>query len=361
MNRSHVLTLTLRGDSKCVRDVSAEWQPLPVERLLIGARVAEAEALVPAALALCRHAHCAAAHWALAAAQPGPLHALDARRDARVRLEAARETVRRWLIDLPGELGEQWAPGTLALWPQLDSHAAIAAWCADHVFGMQAAQWLALDSRGQRAWAARGTRVPARWLNTLLHDADRACIATSAGVLHYVDRAGVALLAGAPCIPCAPGSSSTRPADADAPPHADLWDTPTWMPDLATGLLIARLQRLAHYCAHGDDAPPVSGGWRAGALGIGWARGARGLLVHVARVEHGAIAAWRIVPPTQWNFGAPALLRQALAQRSWDDAQRRAARLALLLDPCVAHEIVVQRGAAHVIDSGALQGAQPYA
>ncbi|MBN3814650.1 hypothetical protein G3N97_36960, partial [Paraburkholderia sp. Ac-20347] len=46
---------------------------------------------------------------------------------------------------------------------------------------------------------------------------------------------------------------------------------------------------------------------------------------------------------------------------SWDDAQRRAARLALLLDPCVAHEIVVQRGASRVIDSETSPRAQPYA
>lgn len=170
-------------------------------------------------------------------------------------------------------------------------------------------------------------------------------------MLHYVDRAGAALLAGASG---APG----MPFAADAPPHADLWETPTWMPDLASGLLIARLQRLAYYCAHGDDAPPVSGGWRAGTLGVGWARGARGVLVHLARVEDGAIVAWRIVPPTQWNFGAPTLLRQALAQRSWDDALRRAARLALLLDPCVAHEIVVQRGAPRGVVQNTKSGMQ---
>jgi hypothetical protein len=354
--------------------VAIHWSPLPVERLLIGRSADDANALIPAALALCHQAHCAAAQRALDAAAPPETRgvassaAAYAVRDARVRLEAGRETLRRWLLDFPAAFGEHWPEGTLTQWPRLDTLDALAGFCAVHVYGdLTAAQWLDLDEGGQRDWAARGATLPARWLRALLQDADRPVTAEPASVLAYARQRAPELIAGIPLFADSPLRTNPwrerlpnliRIKAIDNPAHAELWAAyadpwaaPIVLPDLASGLLIARLRHLARICAHGQDqdaaatpavtpvSTPVSGSERQGDIGIGWAQTARGLLVHLARVEQGRVAAYRIIAPTYWNFGASTLLTPALAGRPWPEARRRFARLALLLDPCVPFEI----------------------
>ncbi len=327
------LTLTLRGDDTGVREVAHQWTPLPVERLLVGQPAGDAGTLLPAALALCRHAQCAAAQWALDAAQPGPLPASHPERDAEVRLEAARETLRRWLLDFPAVFGESWATAAIGQWSTFCTPEGIAAFCNEQVFGTSAAHWLTLDAGGQQRWAAHATTVPARWLRALLQRADRPAMAAAAGLLRHAGDHARALL--------------DHGAHGRPPLHAELWDTPTLLPDLASGLLLARLRRLAQLCTADSThaAAPASGGWRVGDIGVGWARAARGLLVHLARVGQGRVVAYRIIAPTWWNFGTGGLLQHALKDRPWPDAVQRAGQLTLLLDPCVQYEIGTLRHA----------------
>ena len=326
------MKLALRGECGCVSGVEISWSPLPIERLLIGQRADDADALIPAALALCHEAHCAAAQQALDAA--ADVSSDHASRDERVHLEAGRETLRRWLLDFPAVFGEPWPEGTLPRWRELDTLPALMGFCAGKIFGdVSAVQWLRLDAQGRREWAARGATPPARWLRALLQDADRPVNVAPANVLDYARQQAEQLLLAS--------SSRGKMGDAEvSPPHADLWAEPAALPDLASGLLIARLRHLARICVHGEDASmPASGSDRRGDIGIGWAHTARGLLLHLARVEQGKVTAYRIIPPTYWNFGAATLLTPALADRLWHDAQRRFERLVLLLDPCVPFEI----------------------
>ena len=65
---------------------------------------------------------------------------------------------------------------------------------------------------------------------------------------------------------------------------------------------------------------------------------ARGLLLHVLRLDGGTVAEYRIVAPTEWNFHpAGAFEREAGVLAAVDEpALARIRRLALALDPCVA-------------------------
>ncbi|RQH07064.1 HupK protein [Paraburkholderia dinghuensis] len=329
-----VLTLTLRGDAECVHTVASQWSPLPVERLLTGRGAAEVPALLSTTLVLCRHAQCAASAHALAAALEAP--SPDAADPEPIELEAARETLRRWLIDFPAVFGGAWAKDEIAQWARLDSRAHIADFCEQHVFGMSAAAWLTRPEFDLANWAASAGTLPARWLHGLLERAERPVSVMPANVLRNVhENAETVLLAR--------DADVTATSGSGWPAHADLWDAPGRGPDLASALLTSRLQHLARLCA--NRASRVTGGLRRGDIGIGWAYCARGLLVHLARVEDGRIAAYRIVPPTRWNLGRTSLLPDALRGLRWSAAQPLAQRLALLLDPCAPYRIEVDRHA----------------
>lgn len=325
-----VLTLSLNGDDEAVQSVASHWSPLPVERLLIGRETEDVHALLSTMLVLCRYAQCAASARALAATQHASLPA--ATNDEQIELEAARETLRRWLIDFPAVFGGTWPRDVVAQWARLGSRTHVADFCEREVFGMSPTSWLMLSDSDLANWATDAETLPARWLHGLLEQAARPVSIVPANVLRCAhDNAAALLLAGDARIPDEAGLSW--------PAHADLWSNPRTAPDLASALMTMRLRHLARLCA--NRAPAATGALRCGDIGIGWARCARGLLVHLARVEAGRIAAYRIVPPTWWNFGRASLLQAALRGLRRDAAQSLAQRLALLLDPCAPYRIEV--------------------
>jgi len=331
------LTLTLCGDGATVRSVASRWSPLPVERLLIGRDAAHARAVLTTTLVLCGHAQCAASAHALAAAQSDPSAiAVD---DEPVELEAARETLRRWLIDFPAVFGGVWESDTIAQWARLDSRARLASFCERTVFGMPAAAWLMRSTSGSPDWAAGAGTLPARWLHGLLKNAARPVSVGPANVLCAARENAVDMLHAR----STGEMGETGDSGSAWPSHADLWREAQTAPDLASALMTGRLRHLARICANG--APAATGGLRHGDVGIGWARCARGVLVHLARIENGRIAAYRIVPPTWWNFGRAGLLQAALCGLPWHAAQPLALRLALLLDPCAPNRIEAKRDA----------------
>jgi Ni,Fe-hydrogenase I large subunit len=91
----------------------------------------------------------------------------------------------------------------------------------------------------------------------------------------------------------------------------------------------------------------------SGALALGegqalaWCEMARGLLVHWVQLDsHGAVAQYRVLAPTEWNFQPQGALALALAVRSPQDA-KAAQTLATAFDPCV--EFSVQTAAAETL------------
>jgi hypothetical protein len=109
--------------------------------------------------------------------------------------------------------------------------------------------------------------------------------------------------------------------------------------DLPGALLLHRLRRLALACIAIPSAE--HGGLRGGDIGIGWAHTARGLLLHLARLEQGNVSAYRILPPTFWNAAPGGLMAAALTGLAAEQAARCAEQLLLLLDPCAPFEIEV--------------------
>lgn len=68
---------------------------------------------------------------------------------------------------------------------------------------------------------------------------------------------------------------------------------------------------------------------------------ARGLLIHAVELRGGAVARYRILPPTRWNFDAAGIARRCLSELAGDAAARRrqAELLVNAVDPCVRHEV----------------------
>ena len=82
----------------------------------------------------------------------------------------------------------------------------------------------------------------------------------------------------------------------------------------------------------------------AAGIGIGRADAARGLLVHLARVERERVTSYRILAPTEWNFhprGILALSLAALPDAADDVLRRQAELLIMATDPCVAFALAL--------------------
>lgn len=111
--------------------------------------------------------------------------------------------------------------------------------------------------------------------------------------------------------------------------------------------LLARLLELAELLQHlrcavraGGHAGMVRAWVLAENVGLAGVETARGLLLHVARLEDGKVADYRIVAPTEWNFhpGGP-LARALLGLGKPTDPETLVLRLCHSLDPCVAFGI----------------------
>ena len=85
--------------------------------------------------------------------------------------------------------------------------------------------------------------------------------------------------------------------------------------------------------------------WRSPVgTGIGRARAARGLLVHVVQTADDRVRQYRILAPTEWNFhpdGAAALGLAALPDAEDAILMRRAELLITAIDPCVAYDLTL--------------------
>jgi Ni,Fe-hydrogenase I large subunit len=124
-------------------------------------------------------------------------------------------------------------------------------------------------------------------------------------------------------------------------------------PVSAWARLEARWQELLEISAApalADDAthdPVLSSG--ALALGegqaIAWCEMARGLLLHWVQLNsHGAVAQYRVLAPTEWNFHPQGALALALAARAPEDTAV-AQTLAAAFDPCVECSVAPQASA----------------
>ena len=320
-----------------VQRVDAAWRRLPVERLWIGQPAQAIEPVLNRTLTICLQAHIGAARQAVRAALHVSADTAPSAADTGIRLEAARDTLRRWLLDYPRAFGGTWNSAALRAWRGIDGVAALTAYCRAHIFGMAAGDWLTLDGAALDAWMSAGTTLPAYWLgHGLAEPLRQSAMPPAVDLLTWAGAHTGELLGGGLPTPVPPHAQS------DAPSGAALTGR-----DLPTALLLHRLRHLALACADSADTR-AHGGVSSDniGIGIGWARTARGLLLHLARIEQDRVTAYRILPPTLWNAAPHGILATALQGLAAADAIRCAEQLLLLLDPCAPFEVTLADDAA---------------
>lgn len=290
-----------------------------VARVVIGRSPEEAARMLPRVFNLCAAAHAAAAAGALGLASTGA-GAEEGQCEA-ARQERLRDHAVAVLNDWPALLGAQ---GDRAALRQLGGGARERLALRRHLLGgdieLAEASPAALDG-----WLARGDSPTARLLRLL-----RARLEPGWGRVE-LDRPRMpdivaALDAGQPGAP--------RETTA-----ADGWRTAPLIAGLVAregaSLFVRLLARLLDFAAglagHVEQDAPC----RAPA-GIGFARAARGLLAHRARVEHGVVTDYRVLAPSAWNLAPDGLLARMLAALPVGSDTPMLARIAVAcVNPCV--------------------------
>ena len=362
------LTVRLDWDGRRVQGVTIRSsRPFAVAQALAGRAPEEAAAMVPRLYSLCAEAQGAAAASAAAAAtgvDPGSRP--PAARESAVVHETVQEHLWRLLVDWPQIAGREphYAPVALARKAvaaaragtgaaTAEAAATLAAVAQEAVYGESAAGWLATgDAAALEAWLARAGTVPAALLAELLQ------------TYPHLGRSTVALM------PAATESALRRSILPALEHEAGFQQTPLWDGTPAeTGALartrdhplvaalrardgntaatrmVARLVELAQLVAGLPRSTPwVQGFAPVPGDGVGAVQTARGLLVHRVRVAAGRVHDYRIVAPTEWNFGPAGPLAAGLADAEAGTAAEleRQARLAVqALDPCVACRVEI--------------------
>lgn len=384
------ITVRLHWDGQLIARVELEPRhPLQVADLLRGKSAVQAARTVPMLFSLCAKTQAAAAVTALEAAQgAAPGVAAAKWRELMVLGEAIQELLWRFLLDLPGIMGEQRQPERLtelrrrfarvvapvlggeewktpgAELPEPD----IAAWegfsrdveavISADILGLPAADWAEAITVDQTA----------RWLHASPTPTARLLLKLWNGKSLW-GGGGIALM---------PETSRGRVLNELLPglendpdfafhPHwlgrvmetgalARMRDHPLLagllQRDGATVLarLLARLVELVELTKTLRAPAGESSGWVQGAAlrhgtGLAWVQTARGLLVHRVELDDsGTVRDYRIVAPTEWNFHPAGACVHGLTGRaaaSADEARHCAELMVQALDPCVAYRIEI--------------------
>jgi len=322
-------------------------RPQLAARIMAGRTPDQAGHLAGLVFSLCGRAQAAAARAACEAALGNTAGAPN---EVAVLMELAREHAWRLLLDWPQEAAQP--PDMSSL---LALRRATRENFADTLEGLLREQmlgeapdaWLARDGAGLDAWRRQGATLTARLFGQL-GDGPDAGISTAPLLPPLADWTGdmAAALArralGEPHF-CARPDWLGEPAETGA--IARVRHHPLvagWIRQRGRGLgarLLARLVELAALPGHlRHGGPPDIRAWSIEKeVGLAGVETSRGLLFHVARLEGGGAADYRILAPTEWNFHAAGPLAQALSGLAAGEALEARARLvARSLDPCVA-------------------------
>jgi uptake hydrogenase large subunit len=337
-------------------------RPQIAQRLLAGLEPPMAVQRIGQAFSLCGQAQQAVAGLACQAAQG---LSGDVPTPEPVCRELALEHAWRLLLDWPAEIGQTpELPALLAL--RQATPEAFAATLEQvltrHLLGEAPAQWLARSPEAMADW---------------LHQAPTPTAARLAALDNPASPPDTA----AEPLPFLPPLADWTPDQATRLARLALEDAgfcgaPTWQgtpaetgalvrtrahPLLAAGMkvlpaadhssqlfvrLLARLIEMAEMPGriHTGRTTPMRAWHLADNLGLAGVETARGLLFHVVRLERVAIANYRILAPTEWNFHPQGPLAQSLAGLTpGPDLQRRARLLCRALDPCVAFDLEIDR------------------
>lgn len=328
-------------------------------QFLSGRSVAAVRAAVPLMFAVCGVSQSVACELALAAATNGESPALLAESSAAVAAESLRETACQVLLRWPGWINERPAAAAVtasrAMMAGASHHAESASaaqrqTCALAVFGCSAPDWLALDTwPALWRWAAGGGTATARSIAMLrARDCASPTLHLAPALLPPPAAAWLAPLARRALDEpgfCASPLWQAQAAETGALArlqHDPLLHQPAARPAGRTLLrAVARLRELASQLAWQQEGALGSAQLEPG-VGMAWVDTARGLLLHVARVQSGQVLDYRILAPTEWNLHPQGALASALlgAPAPWDAAAvELATRCIATLDPCVAFSV----------------------
>ncbi|WP_193368689.1 nickel-dependent hydrogenase large subunit [Pelagibius marinus] len=352
-------------------------EPGDIGGLLRGRRPEEALTLVPLVYALCGTAQSQAAVTALEQALgSAPSAQTRAARAALTGMETLREHSLRIALDWPGFLGlppqaERLRP-VMELLPALtaalfgeeapfalggeaapDRVAALKVigtaedLLVREIFGEPLEDWRARRGwDGLRAWAEESGCLAGQLLAAVEENGWRDAGAVQATPLTVPAAEDLrAWLKHGGELPLAAGA-----ALPETTPFSRNLDDPLLASLESGGLaarLTARLVELAGLPAVlralvQEETPPPLHAPRGGGVGFAAVEAARGLLIHAVELRDGAVARYRILAPTRWNFDAAGIAQRSLSRLPAAEAATRR-RLAELLvnavDPCVRHEV----------------------
>lgn len=336
-------------------------RPQLAQKLMAGRGPEEAADLAGLIFSLCGKAQKVAAQAACEAARGvEPAQDVRQRREREVLVELAQEHAWRLLLNWPEQAGR--APDMSSLL-KLRQAAADTAAFADALealletalLGEPRDQWQNRDLAGFDAWRHAGATLVAKLFSDLGDGPDPggSHCALLPALAELDDAAARDLARRALVEPAFCAAPTWRDAPAETGALARAGNRPllaSWIARRGRGAgarLLARLLELAELPQRLRGGS-LSGGrnqvLRAWALGdnagLAGVETSRGLLIHVARLEEGRVADYRIVAPTEWNFHPAGPLAQALAGLATGAGLEAAARLvSQSLDPCVAYGV----------------------
>jgi hypothetical protein len=350
------LDLEIFWDGAAVTDVAIRNTRPQASRLLLGRTPREALAAIPLLFSLCRHGQTQAARQALAAA--GGLASRENPESGEIALaaEAAQEHLWRLLLDWPDLLGLEPARDLLALWHRRLAEVALqggwgdtgqefAHFCERRLLDRDAAEWLAGRDYGQLGMASVCGALSAELEIETAPSRPTPTLPAGLEARTYYEGIAASLA----------NDFARRPVWGGEPAETGSYARWRRLRPIVAGKdsttaprVLARLADLAFLALEVMGRVPARP--RCGAFspapgaGFAVAETARGVLIHYARLERGRIADYLIVAPTEWNFHPAGAFRNGLVGFRAADAEtlrRRAGRLALALDPCVAFDIAV--------------------
>jgi hypothetical protein len=332
-------------------------RPLVARRLLAGRTPGEALQLLPNLYSVCGRSQAMVAAAAFDAAQgEAPGQAIHRRRERELAAETAAEHAFRLLLDWPRLGGNGGDAALLTRVRSLLSSAPVseASWgtARDALIGMTQARilgaeldpWLEQFSAAEWLdWARAGRTGCAHTLAMLASLPEWSAEETPAlsRPPHSVFVEQIARPAlddpGFPSRPVMGG------VPAECGPLARSLEHPA-VRDLArrdrlVARAFARIAEFTQVLREDSRAGHLESAMLGPGEGAAMGEMARGLLVHVVRMEGGRVADYAIVAPTEWNFHPQGALLRELEGRpagDADQARRALAYAGATLDPCVA-------------------------
>ena len=332
-------------------------RPLVARRLLAGRTPREALELLPNLYSVCGRSQAMVAAAAFDAAQgETPGQAIHRRRERELTAETAAEHAFRLLLDWPRLGGDDGDAALLTRIRSLLSSAAVseASWGAarDALIGMTQARilgaeldpWLEQFSAAEWLdWARAGRTGCARTLAMLASLPPWTAAETPAltrpphpTFVEQIARPALAAeaFAARPVIAGLPAECGPLARCLAHPAVRDLARR-----DRLTARAFARVAEFTQLLREDSAAGHLEAAMLGPGEGAAMGEMARGLLVHVVRLEGGRVADYAIVAPTEWNFHPHGALYRELEGRPARDARQAREALdyaAATLDPCVA-------------------------